>query len=98
MLEAADAEIEWIDVADDNGAVREIDADLDFVRERLHVVGSDGKVRVGSDAFETLWKITPGQKLLGKISAFPVVKTLFRWSYNGFAALLYRWNKLNRRW
>lgn len=62
------------------------------------MVDRNGTLKIGSDAFETLWKITPGQKLLGKISGLPVVKTLFRWSYNGFAALLFRWNKLNNRW
>lgn len=97
-LEGCDAEIEWIDVHADNGAVREIDADLERVRERLHVVDETGAVRVGSEAFSALWRLTPGQATLAALSGWPVIRTCFRWAYNGFAALLYRWNRWNGRW
>lgn len=97
-LEGCPVEVEWIDVHADNSRVEEIGADLAFVRERLHVVDETGAKRVGSEAFEALWSLTPGQGRLARVSRLPVLRPLFRWAYNGFAAMLYRWNRLNRRW
>lgn len=97
-LQGCAAEVEWIDVHADAARAAEIGAELEFVRERLHVVDASGATRVGAEAFEALWAITPGQGGLARFSRLPVVRTLLRWAYNGFAALLYRWNRLNRRW
>ncbi|MEQ8814606.1 MAG: DUF393 domain-containing protein [Thalassobaculum sp.] len=92
------AEVEWIDVHADNARAAEIGVELEFVRERLHVVDERGGKRVGAEAFETLWGLTPEQGALARISRLPVLRTLLRWAYNGFAAVLYRWNRWNRRW
>jgi predicted DCC family thiol-disulfide oxidoreductase YuxK len=97
-LEGCGAEVEWIDVHADNEAVTQIDADLEFVRERLHVVDESGAVRVGSEAFAALWKLTPGQKSRARLSGLPILRSIFRWAYNRFAAALYRWNRWNGRW
>ena len=97
-LEGCDADVAWIDVHKDNEAVTQIDADLEFVGERLHVVDESGVVQVGSEAFSALWKLTPSQKLPARLSGLPILRTLFRWAYNGFAAALYRWNRWHGRW
>lgn len=97
-LDGCDVKIEWIDVHKDNTAVSHIDADLEFVRERLHIRDASGKIQVGSDAFSALWKLTPGQGFLARLSVLPVVRVGFRWAYNGFAAALYRWNRRIGRW
>ncbi|MCZ6604864.1 MAG: DCC1-like thiol-disulfide oxidoreductase family protein, partial [Alphaproteobacteria bacterium] len=91
-------QIEWIDVHADTDAVTEIGTDLEFVRERLHMVDESGKIQVGSEAFLALWKRTPGQKRLAWFCGLPIIRTFFRWSYNGFATVLYRWNRRNGRW
>ena len=93
-----EASIDWIDVHSDNGAVQEIGGNLEFVRERLHLVTEAGKVQVGSEAFLALWAVTPQQRWLAQMLGMPVLRSLFRWSYNAFAAVLYRWNRLNARW
>ena len=90
--------VEWIDVHADNARATEIGAELEFVRERLHVIDERGAKRVGAEAFEVLWGLTPGQGALARISRLPVLRSVFRWAYNGFAAILYRWNRRNRRW
>ena len=97
-LEDCDAPIEWIDVHRNNHAVIEINAELEYVRERLHVVDETGATRVGSEAFLTLWKLTPGQRFRARLSGLPIIRTCFRWVYNVFAAALYRWNRWNGRW
>lgn len=91
-------EIEWIDVHDRNDAVCDVGADLESVRERLHVVDDDGGLHVGADAFAELWSKTPGQNKLARIARIPGLRMVWNALYNGFAALLYRWNRINRRW
>ena len=97
-LEGCAVEVEWIDVHANNEAVAELGADLEFVRERLHVVDESGQIQVGAKAFSALWEKTPGQSAYARFSELPIVRSLFRWAYNGFAALLYRWNRRNKRW
>ena len=97
-LQDSDVRIDWIDVHADNGAVAEVGADLEFVRERLHVLDQEGAKQVGSEAFRALWALTPRQRWLARLSGLPLVRSLWRWSYNGFAAALYRWNRLRGRW
>ena len=97
-LRGGDAEVDWIDVHADNEAVGDVGADLEFVRERLHVVDEGDMVRVGSEAFRALWALTPRQKWLARLSGLPLVHGLWRWAYNGFAAMLYRWNRRHGRW
>ncbi len=90
--------MEWIDVHLDNEAVTEISADLEFVRERLHVVDESDTIQVGSEALLALWRLTSDQRWFAWLSGLPIIRTFFRWSYNGFAAVLYRWNRWNGRW
>ena len=81
-----------------NEAVHEIGADLEFVRERLHVVDEDGAVHVGSEAFAELWHTTPGQSFLAKVVRAPGVRQISHGMYNAFARILYRWNRFKGRW
>jgi predicted DCC family thiol-disulfide oxidoreductase YuxK len=97
-MSGCSAEVDWIDIHSHPDAVREINAEQEFVRERLHVVDEQGTLHVGADAFGALWTRTPEQKALGRLISSPVLRVLSRWLYNGFAALLYAWNKAHRRW
>lgn len=97
-LESRGAAIDWIDVHTNKNAVAEIGGDLEFVRERLHVMDRDGQLKIGAEAFVAIWGLTPGQGALVRLGGLPVLRTLFRWAYNLFAAVLYRWNRWHRRW
>ena len=92
------ATVDWIDVHTNADAVAEIGVERELVRERLHVVDEDGVMYVGADAFGALWNRTPGQGAFGRFVSLPVVRTLARWLYNAFAALLYAWNRACGRW
>ncbi len=94
----ADADVEWVDVHEQNNAVSELGAELEFVRERLHVVDEEGRLHVGAEAFGALWQKSPGQRGLGTVARLPVLRSVFRWAYNGFARLLYRWNRRVGNW
>lgn len=92
------ADVDWIDVHADPGVTSALSASSEFVRERLHVVDEHGRVNVGVEAFGVLWRHTDGQHAWARIIGLPLVRTIARWTYNAFAAGLYRWNRIMKRW
>jgi predicted DCC family thiol-disulfide oxidoreductase YuxK len=97
-MEDCPIQVEWIDIHKNSEAVNEIDAQREFVRERLHVVDEKGEIRIGAEAFEALWRHTPSQEWFARVVHIPVLRVLARWLYNGFAAALYAWNRTRGRW
>jgi predicted DCC family thiol-disulfide oxidoreductase YuxK len=97
-MDACAANVEWIDIHSHPDALRGIGASQEFVRERLHVIDERGELRIGVEAFRALWTHTPGQTALARLAGLPVLRVLARGAYNAYAALLYRWNRANRRW
>lgn len=91
-------EIEWIDVHAHPDAVRTLGIDMEAVREKLHVVGTDGRVQVGADAFAALWSRTRGLHWLARLLSIPRVRALAQRSYDAFARRLYLWNRRHGRW
>jgi len=90
--------VEWKDVHQDNALVKEVDADLAFVRERLHVVDEQGQLQIGFDAFLAIWRNSPQEKWKATVLGAPLIKQCGRLGYNAFAFLLYKWNRANKRW
>jgi len=97
-MQGCAVQVEWIDVHANADALGAIGAQREFVRERLHVVDENGVIRIGADAFEALWRHTPGQQHAARIARLPGVRSMVRWSYNAFAAGLYAWNRARGRW
>ncbi len=106
-------EIEWIDVHASPDAVAQIgagfgrdnfessgleSADLESVRERLHVRDAQGRVLIGADAVAFVMERTPGQRWLGRFASLPMIRPAMRWAYDVFARVLYRWNRSKGRW
>jgi len=98
MEKGSSCEIQWADVHKDNELVSEVHADLEFVRERLHVVDEKEELHVGFDAFLAIWKNSPSEQWKARIFGLPVIKQLCRIAYNLFAAALYKWNKSKSHW
>src|SRR4051794_10447831 len=92
-MDACSADVDWIDIHAQPDACKELSAEVEFVRERLHVVDDRGEIKVGAEAFHTLWEQTPKQRWLARLIGLPVLNVLARWAYNAFAALLYAWNR-----
>jgi predicted DCC family thiol-disulfide oxidoreductase YuxK len=91
-------EIQWNDVHKDNGLASEVEADLAFVRERLHVVDENGKIEVGFDAFLAIWRNSPKETWKARLLGLPVIRQACQLAYNLFAAALYRWNQSRKHW
>ena len=90
--------VEWLDVHAHPEHVLDIGTDLEGVRERLHVIDGAGTVHVGMSAAVALFAATPGQRWLGQVLKWPMVRGLSTLTYNSFARLLYRWNLARRHW
>ena len=90
--------IEWVDVHNNPDAVSELESSLEQVRERLYVKDDKGQLNIGIDAFIQLWQQTPNQRWLARLFQLPVIRSLARVAYNGFACLLYRWNRALKHW
>jgi predicted DCC family thiol-disulfide oxidoreductase YuxK len=97
-MDGCPVDIQWIDIHSHPDALKEIGAPQEFVRERLHVVDEKGELRVGAEAFRALWAHTPGQAALARLTGLPGLNLVAKAAYNAFAALLYAWNRVNRRW
>ncbi|HTE39630.1 MAG TPA: DUF393 domain-containing protein [Steroidobacteraceae bacterium] len=97
-MSGGEMEVEWIDIDADANAVCEIGANREFVRKRLHVVDETGNILVGAQAFAALWRHTQGQGMWARIIGLPLVGSASALLYNVFAAGLYRWNRLHKRW
>lgn len=98
MQECGVNDIEWVDVHNNPDAVSEVGSSLEQVRERLYVKDDQGRLNIGADAFIHLWQQTPSQHWLARLFQLPVIRSLARTAYNGFAWLLYRWNRALRHW
>ncbi|WP_323844718.1 DUF393 domain-containing protein [Microbulbifer magnicolonia] len=90
--------VEWQDVHLDNELAKDVDADLEFVRERLHVIDENGRLRVGWDAFIAIWRNSPGEAWKARLASAPVAKPVLGGLYNLFARALYRWNRAKKHW
>lgn len=91
-------DVEWVDVHTRPEMANETPSSLEQIRERLHVRDDCGQIRIGADAFIFLWLRTPKLRWLGTITGLPGIRQLFHLCYNGFAWLLYRWNRVLKHW
>lgn len=91
-------EIQWNDVHKNNNLVSAVGADLEYVRERLHVIDENGDLQVGFNAFLAIWRNSPKETWKAKLTGIPVIKQICQFGYNVFAASLYKWNKSKKHW
>ena len=90
--------VEWKDVHLDNELAQELGAELEFVRERLHVIDENGQLQVGYNGFISIWRNSPGEQWKAALSSLPFLKQLLNIFYNLFARALYKWNRSKKHW
>ena len=95
---SSSCEMQWADVHANNELVAEVHADLEFVRERLHVVDEHGRLYVGFDAFLAIWKNSPTERWKARVFGLPIIRRVCGLGYNLFAAVLYKWNISKNHW
>jgi predicted DCC family thiol-disulfide oxidoreductase YuxK len=90
--------IDWKDVHSDSTLVNDINSELEFVRERLHIVNTEGNILVGFDAFLEIWRNSPREHWKADFFGLPILRQTATHSYNLFAAALYKWNRAKKHW
>lgn len=88
--------VRWVDIHHNPEALIEIGAELDNVRERLHVLDANGQLLVGDLALAHLWATTPRWRWLASLTQR--LHWLSAPLYNLFAKCLYRWNRQRGHW
>jgi predicted DCC family thiol-disulfide oxidoreductase YuxK len=90
--------IEFRDINLEPQALTGHGASLEDVRRRLHATDEDGRLIVGADVAIAVWRATPGEGWLAALLGNPVTRPVTRVVYDGFADLLYAWNRRKGHW
>ena len=94
----AQCQVQWKNVHAEESAVEEVNAELEFVRKRLHAKDEEGNIAVGFEAFLLIWENSPKETWKAKVFSLPVIRQLANLGYNAFAWCLYRFNRFMKRW
>jgi predicted DCC family thiol-disulfide oxidoreductase YuxK len=90
--------IEFRDINLEPEALARFGVSLEAIRRRLHAVDETGQLYVGADCAREIWLRTAGEMWIAKLTGLPLVRQLARAGYDGFANLLYCWNRWKRHW
>ncbi|MDP2356795.1 MAG: DCC1-like thiol-disulfide oxidoreductase family protein [Beijerinckiaceae bacterium] len=71
---------------------------LEDIRKRLHAIDGKGDLLVGADVAIALWRLTPGQAWLAAWFGNRLFLPVTRLTYDGFARVLYSWNRRKGHW
>ncbi len=85
-------EIDWIDITNNSLAEKETSKNNKDLLRRLHVKDEE-KIIEGAEAFLYIWKKIPKYKFLYNFFKIPIIFTIFNFSYEIIAYLLYLKNK-----
>jgi len=85
-------EIDWVDITDNNSAIKETSKNSKELLRRLHVKDGE-KVLEGAEAFLMVWKKIPRYKFLYNFFKLPIIFNLFSMGYEVVAFFLYLKNK-----
>ena len=88
----ADSNLEWIDITNNDDALRLTSKSQEELLRRLHVI-DDGKVIGGAKAFIIIWSKIPKYRILSKIFSFRPLFLLFHYLYEIVAYFLFLKNK-----
>ncbi len=99
LVQAARAgTIEFRDIDAEPEALARFGAGIEDVRRRLHALDSAGNLHVGADCAIAIWRRTPGDGWIATLLGAPGIVRLTRLGYDGFAHILYAWNRRKGHW
>ena len=88
----ANTDLEWIDITNNEDAVKITSKSQKELLRRLHVI-VDGEVVGGAKAFIIIWSKIPKYKFLAKIFSFKPLFIIFHYLYEFVAYFLFLKNK-----
>ena len=88
----ADSSLEWVDITNNNEALRLTRKSKKDLLRRVHVI-NDGKVIGGANAFIIIWSKMPRYRILSRILKVKIFFYIFHYTYEFVAYLLFLKNK-----
>ena len=88
----ADSNLEWIDITNNEDALKLTSKNQYELLRRLHVI-DDGKVIAGAKAFVVIWSKIPKYKFLSKLFSIKPFFLIFHYIYEFVAYFLFLKNK-----
>ena len=88
----ADSSLEWIDITNNDEALKATSKTHKELLRRLHVIDND-EVISGAKAFVIIWSKIPKYKFLAKIFSFKPLFIIFHYLYEFVAYFLFLKNK-----
>ena len=88
----ADSNLEWIDITNNEDALKLTSKNQYELLRRLHVI-DDGKVIAGAKAFVVIWSKIPKYKFLSKLFSIKPFFLIFHYVYEFVAYFLFLKNK-----
>ena len=88
----ADSNLEWIDITNNEEAIKLTSKSQEQLLRRLHVI-DNGKVIGGAKAFVIIWSKIPKYNFLSKIFSIKPLFVLFHYTYEFIAYFLFLKNK-----
>ena len=88
----ADSNLEWIDITNNDEALKLTSKSQKELLRRLHVI-NDGKVTAGAKAFIIIWSKIPKYNFLAKIFSIKPLFFIFYYIYEFVAYFLFLKNK-----
>ena len=88
----ADSNLEWIDITNNEDALKLTSKNQSELLRRLHVI-EDGKVIAGAKAFVLIWSKIPKYKFLSRLFSIKLMFILFHYVYEFVAYFLFLKNK-----
>ena len=88
----ADCNLEWIDITNNDEALKITSKSQEELLRRLHVI-DDGKVIGGAKAFIIIWSKIPKYKFLSKIFSIKPLFFIFHYLYEVAAYFLFLKNR-----
>ena len=85
-------EIDWVDITNNDQAIKETSKNNKELLRRLHVKEGE-KITGGAEAFLILWKKMPKYKFLYNFFKLPIIFNLFSFFYEIIAFFLYLKNR-----
>ena len=88
----SDSNLEWIDITNNNDALKNTSKTQEELLRRLHVI-DNGKVIGGAKAFIIIWSKIPKYKFLSKLFSIKPFFLIFHYIYEFVAYFLFLKNK-----
>ena len=88
----ADSNLEWIDITNNEEALKLTSKNQYELLRRLHVI-DDGKVISGAKAFVVIWSKIPKYKFLSKLFSIKFFFIIFHYAYEFVAHFLFLKNR-----